>query len=160
MLDDLTRRVERLLQLSRSEAGLGLGRGPSDLVQVARLLVEEARRQGAEVRFDDGDVESLSLPVDADALAILIRNLLENALEHGTGPVRVVISLAGDGGGAALMIENPTAQTAFVEAPFAKGPGSRGLGLGLSIVAALAAAMGASVDKTIRAGRARVVVRF
>ena len=67
MLDDLTRRVERLLQLSRSEAGLGLGRGPSDLVQVARLLVAEARRQGAVVRFDDGDLEHLSLPVDADA---------------------------------------------------------------------------------------------
>ncbi len=160
MLDDLTRRVERLLQLSRSEAGLGLGRGPSDLVQVARLLVEEARRQGAEVRFDDGDLEHLSLPVDADALAILIRNLLENALEHGSGPVRVVICPAEAGTGAALMIENPTAQAAFVEAPFAKGPGSRGLGLGLSIVAALAAAMGASVEKSIRSGQARVVVRF
>lgn len=162
MLDDLTRRVERLLQLSRSEAGLGLGRGPSDLLQVARLLVAEARRQGAVVHFDDGDLEHLSLPVDADALAILIRNLLENALEHGSGPVRVVIcpAEAGQGGGAALMIENPTAQVAFVEAPFAKGPGSRGLGLGLSIVAALATAMGADVEKSIRAGLARVVVRF
>lgn len=160
MLDELTRRVERLLQLSRSEAGLGLGRGPADLVQITRLLVEEARRQGAELRFDDGDLESLDLPVDADALAILIRNLLENALEHGTGPVRVVISPAAAGEGAALMIENPTAQTAFVEAPFAKGPGSRGLGLGLSIVAALAAAMGAGVEKSIRSGQARVVVRF
>lgn len=155
MLDDLTRRVERLLQLSRSEAGLGLGRGPSDLVQVVRLLVEEARRQGATIRFDDGDFERLSLPVDADALAILIRNLLENAIEHGTGPVRVVI-----GPGPELVIENPTVQTAFVEEPFAKGPGSRGLGLGLSIVAALACAMGARVDKTITAGHARVMVRF
>ena len=162
--------VAVVADIDRRKAGKLLGNlaynldaiyAPSELRDAAAaVLVEEARRQGAEVRFDDGDVESLSLPVDADALAILIRNLLENALEHGTGPVRVVISLAGDGGGAALMIENPTAQTAFVEAPFAKGPGSRGLGLGLSIVAALAAAMGASVDKTIRAGRARVVVRF
>lgn len=160
MLDDLTRRVERLLQLSRSEAGLGLGRGPADLVQVVRLLVEDARRPGVAIRFDDADLERLSLAVDADALAILIRNLLENALEHGTGPVRVVIRTAQAGQGPALMIENPTAQTGFVEEAFRKGPGSRGLGLGLSIVAALAAAMGATVEKSIRAGQARVVVTF
>ena len=160
MLDDLTRRVERLLQLSRSEAGLGLGRGPADLVQITRLLVEEARRQGAEILFDDGDLDCLSLALDADALAILIRNLLENAIEHGTGPVRVVISAAEAGLGPTLLIENPTRQTAFVEEAFCKGPGSRGLGLGMSIVAALAAAMGARVDKTLQAGRARVLVRF
>jgi len=155
MLDDLTRRVDRLLQLSRSEAGLGLGRGPADLVQVVRLLSEEVRRQGATVQFDDGDLETLILPVDADALAILIRNILENAVEHGCGPVKVVLHA-----GPVLRIENPTTQAAFLDEPFVKGPGSRGLGLGLSIVEALAAAMGVRVEKSIAGGRARVSLRF
>ena len=45
--------------------------------------------------------------------------------------------------------------------PFTQsGKDKSGLGLGLSIVAALAAAMGAGVEKSIRSGQARVVVRF
>lgn len=155
-LDDLTRRIERLLQLSRSEAGLGLGGGPSDLVQILRLLVDEAaRRAGAEIRFDDGDLETLVLPLDPDALAILIRNLIDNALDHGTGPVRV--TLRPD---ATLVVENPTANDRFVDNAFAKGAASRGVGLGLSIVTALAGAMRLRVDKSMAGGIARVTVHF
>lgn len=156
LLDDLTRRVERLLQLARSEAGLGLGGGPSDLVQILRLLVEDAsRRDRADIRFDDGDMDALPLPFDADALAILIRNLIENALEHGSGTVRVMLKPD-----ATLVVENPTPQDRFVEDAFGKGAASRGMGLGLSIVAALAAAMRVPVEKSITGGVARVAVRF
>ncbi len=156
ILDALTRRVERLLELSRSDSGLGLGTGPSDLLQVLRLLIDDARRRtDRPIRFDDGDVDSLLLPVDVDALAILIRNLLENAIDHGTGPVQ--IRLKPD---ATLTIENPTDATVFVDDPFRKGAGSNGAGLGLSIVTTLAKAMRAELDKSIANGRATVTLRF
>ncbi|MDR0807742.1 MAG: hypothetical protein LBE86_01195 [Gemmobacter sp.] len=156
MLDDLSRRVERLLQLARSEAGLGLGGGPVDLLRVLRLLVADAsRREGVTIHFDDGDMENLILPFDPDAVAILLRNLIDNAVDHGDGRVRLTLTP-----GARLTIENPTTESTFAEAPFSKGPQSGGVGLGLSIVAALAATMGIGVEKHIEGDRARVVVAF
>jgi two-component system OmpR family sensor kinase len=156
LLDGLTRRVERLLQMSRSEAGLGLGRGPADLVQITRLLVREVG-QGARhpIRFDDADCESLWVAADADALAILIRNLLENAVDHGAGPVEV--SLAAP---ARLTVRNPVTDAAFHDQPFAKRPGSPGSGLGLTIVMQLAEAIGAEVGRTLTADRAEFIVSF
>lgn len=154
MLDALTRRTERLLQLSRVEAGIGLGRGPADLVQVLRLLIDEARRRpDADIRFDDGDCESLSVPVDPDALAILLRNLIENALEHGTGQVTVRLAPTGT-----VTIKNPTQNQSLRTARFDKGAGSSGMGLGLSIVAGLVAALDLRMTSEIRDGQARVVV--
>lgn len=155
VLDTLTRRVERLLQLSRSEAGLGKEAGPADLVQVLRLLIREMspERSGA-IRFDDGDLEYLPVPADPDAVAILLRNLLENALEHGTGTVQV--TLRPD----LLRIDNPTAGEDFLEAPFRKRPGSGGSGLGYSIINTLAAAMEVRIDKRIENGVASVTLHF
>lgn len=156
MLDDLTRRVERLLQLARSEAGVGLGGGPADVLRILRLLVEDtARKEGVALHFDDGDMESLILPLDPDAVAILLRNLIDNAVDHGDGTLRLTLTPE-----ARLTVENPTTGDAFAEAAFGKGPQSHGIGLGLSIVATLAAAMGITVEKTIGGGKARVVVAF
>lgn len=156
LLDDMTRRVERLLQLSRSEAGVGLGRGPTDLLRILRLLIDDTSRRDhhARLRFDDGDLETLLLPLDPDALAILLRNLIDNAVDHGDGAVS--IQLRPD----RLRITNPTEGTAFHDAAFAKAPGSAGIGLGLSIVGLLSQAMGLRVDKSIAAGQAQVVIHL
>jgi two-component system OmpR family sensor kinase len=156
MLDALTRRVDRLLQLARSEAGLGLGQGPADLVQVLRLLIDDVRRDAPfAIRFDDSDLDRLMVAVDVDALAILIRNALENAIQHGTGPVQVLLTPD-----AVLTLRNPTPLTAFHDAPFHKSAGSQGAGLGLSIMAGLARSMGVRLEKTIRDGQASVTIRF
>lgn len=155
VLDGLTRRVERLLQLSRSEAGLGLGRGPSDLVQIIRLLMQEVGLRAAHpIRFDDGDFETMTVAADPDALAIVLRNLIENALEHGSGPV--LLRLRAD----CLEIRNPAAEQAFHEQPFSKGPASKGAGLGLAIVDQLTTAMGVAVTKGHAGGMAIVTLRF
>lgn len=154
LIDSLTRRVERLLQLSRSEAGLGLGRGPADLVQILQLLLREVGQTARQpIRFDDGDLAQMMIAADPDALAILLRNLLENAVEHGTGPVQLRLT------GAELMISNPASGT-FHEQPFAKRPGSAGLGLGLTIVDQLAVAMGVKLTKQYVEGMARVTLGF
>ncbi|WP_050525848.1 sensor histidine kinase [Pseudorhodobacter aquimaris] len=155
-LKSLTHRLGRLLQLSRSEAGLGLGAGPSDLVQILRLVIEEVgRNTDRPIHFDDGDHEQMIVPHDPDALAILLRNLLENAVEHGTGTVRIRL-----GPGAQLRVENPTDNPGFLEEPFRKGAQSGGTGLGLSIVSALVNVMGVEVDKQIFGGQAVVTVTF
>ncbi|THD84773.1 hypothetical protein E7811_03325 [Aliigemmobacter aestuarii] len=156
MVDALTRRVERLLQVSRLEAGLGLGRGPADLIRILRLLVDElAPRAGHAIRLDDSDLDRLEVAADPDALAILLRNLIENALEHGTGDVRITVLADGR-----MAIENPASRPDLPEARFARGPGSSGAGLGLSIVEALASAMQVPLSRTVRADLVRFDLRF
>ncbi|MFZ0100403.1 MAG: histidine kinase dimerization/phospho-acceptor domain-containing protein [Gemmobacter sp.] len=155
-VDALTRRVERLLQLARLEAGVGIGRGPSDLLRILRLLIDDMRPASRHpIRFDDSDLDRLIVPNDADALAILLRNLLENALEHGTGEVRM--RLQPD---ATLTIENPTTRDSLPLERFERGEGSGGLGLGLSIIDAMADAMDVPMTRTVKDGRVRYELHF
>ncbi|MGR3527044.1 MAG: sensor histidine kinase [Paracoccaceae bacterium] len=154
MIDALTRRVERLLQMSRIEAGVGLGTGPADAVRILRLLLDEMRGQnGHPVRFDDSDMDRLMVMVDPDALAILLRNLLENATEHGSGVVNV--RLKGDG---TLTIRNPTTVASLDLERFGKGEASGGLGIGLSISRAVCLAMQIPLSIDITAGEARFML--
>ncbi|MEO3474270.1 hypothetical protein AAFN86_20545 [Roseomonas sp. CAU 1739] len=51
-----------------------------------RLLVEEFAAQsgvGARLHFDDGGLPELIVAADLDAVAIALRNLVEDALRHG-----------------------------------------------------------------------------
>lgn len=156
MIDALTRRVERLLQLARLEAGVGLGSGPADALRVLRLLIDDLRPTARHpIRFDDSDLETLMVAADPDALAILLRNILENAVEHGSGAVLVRLTPAG-----VLSVENPTQATALPAGRFDKSRDSAGQGLGLAIVADLARAMGAPLEQGIAEGRARVTLRL
>lgn len=155
-VDALTRRVERLLQLSRLEAGLGLGRGPSDLIRILRLLIGELA-PGARhaIRLDDGDLDRLEVAADPDALAILLRNLIENAIEHGTGEVRIKVTPDG-----VLVIENPADQPILPEERFRPVYGSQGVGLGLSIIRALAQAMEVAMSETAETASVLVKLTF
>ena len=156
MIDALTRRVERLLQLARSEAEVGIGQGPADLLRILQLLVDDMRpRSRHPIRFDDGDLDRLLVCSDPDALAILLRNLLENAVEHGHGEVRLRLSPD-----ASLTIENPTLNPELTQTRFQRGEGSEGLGLGLSIITALAQAMGVSLDQRVVGDTVRFTLVF
>lgn len=155
-IDALTRRVERMLQLSRLEAGLGLDRGPADLIRILHIIIDDlAPRARKAIRLDDADLERLDVFADPDALAILLRNLIENALEHGTGEVRISVSADG-----VVMIENPADMPELPEARFTPGPGSAGAGLGLSIVTDLARAMQATLAISTMNGAVRVRLDF
>ncbi|MFN3525446.1 MAG: sensor histidine kinase [Paracoccus sp. (in: a-proteobacteria)] len=144
--------VERLLQMSRAEAGM-IGTGPCDLVQVTRMVIAET---GVEAMFDDGDLAQMPVAVDPDALAMILRNLLRNASDHGTGEIRVTLTA-----GPVLRISNAVGpQAAFRHGTFDKSALSQGAGLGLAIVAQLADAQGIAVDHAIAAGRATVMLRF
>ncbi len=156
-IDALTRRVERLLQLSRLEAGVGIGKGPADLVRLIHLLCTEiSPRDPAAIFFDDGDLETCAVAVDPDALAILLRNLMENAQEHGDGTMKLRLTSQGT-----LSIANPVAGTPpLAFSRFSAGAESTGQGLGLSIVQALSRAMGIGLDHRIADGVVTVTLNF
>ncbi|MDQ7778069.1 MAG: HAMP domain-containing sensor histidine kinase [Paracoccus aminovorans] len=141
----MARLVTRLLQLARAEAGIG----PGAALDAAALLPHVLRDLGPGAAR-----VALALPggpvwtaMDADALAILAGNLIENALQHGPadGPVTVALDGAGRltvrNSGPAL---SPTRLRAAGER-FARRDGG-GFGLGLHIAAQIAEQAGSRLD--------------
>jgi two-component system OmpR family sensor kinase len=158
-LKRLTRLSERLMQLARAEGGrLRMDRS-ADLRTVARVVVDDLGRATAEGRI------VLRLPtaavmsdIDPDAFAILLRNLVENALRHGTENLAVEVTLTADGH-LAVANDGPVVPrdmldclTARFERANARADGS---GLGLAIVAAIANRIGSTlILKSPRPGAA------
>lgn len=154
-IDHLSRRVERLLQQERAEAGLGAQREDVDLVGLIRLVCAEQRAQDrGRIVFDDSDLETCRIAGDADATAIILRNLLDNALEHGKGPVW--LTLTAD---MALTIRNGVETGEYVQlGPFAKSYRSTGYGLGLNIVTTMCRNLGITLQ--VRQEETEIEVRL
>jgi two-component system, OmpR family, sensor kinase len=94
-LDRLSRRTDKLLQLSRAEAGAAMAREPVSLARVAYEVAQQF--WGDPVALDRlqlsiSDDEDATVQGDFDALAIALRNLIENALRHG-GDGRVTVTI-------------------------------------------------------------------
>jgi len=145
-LKRLTRLSERLMQLARAEGGRLRLDHPADLGTVARIVIEDMARMSAPDRI------ALTLPdqpvmsdLDPDAFGILCRNLIDNALRHGSDTEPVEVTLAGDG---TLSVRNqgpvvPAATLGQLTNRFERADsGSDGSGLGLAIVAAIAERIG------------------
>ena len=85
--------ADKLLQLSRADAGIAAAAKPVDLLPALRLLIEDARRTGAgrqiELSVEPG--RQLVGSIDVDAFGIAVRNLLENAILHGEPPITVAL---------------------------------------------------------------------
>lgn len=153
-LRQLARLSEKLLQLAKAEGAGLLAETPQDLAQVLGFVLDEFR--------DDPDAATrltITLPstgvllsrMDADAFAILARNLIENALKHGAADEPVSIVLNDDGllrvsnGGAVV---EPEAM-ARLKRPFERGDSrASGSGLGLAIVESIAAGAGTALELT------------
>lgn len=134
-LKRLTRMVEKLLQLARAEHA-AMGEPLADARPVLRLVASDF---GLEI---DCPAQPVAMPLDADSFAILVRNLIENAVTHGRD---VRISLSADG---VLIVSNdgPVVlpdMLARLTRRFERG-GARadGSGLGLAIVQAVATRSG------------------
>ncbi|CAJ5103089.1 sensor histidine kinase [Burkholderia pseudomallei] len=147
-LHTLSRVSEQLMQLAKAEDGRVLADTPQDLRPVLALVVDDFRR-GARDRAIALELPDTAVTsrIDPDAFAIVVRNLVENALKHGAAaePVRVALSAAG-----ALSVTNrgPVLAAAELERltkPFERGAtAAKGSGLGLAIVDAIAKGAGAS----------------
>jgi two-component system, OmpR family, sensor kinase len=148
-LKRLTRLSERLLQLARAEGGrLRLDRA-SDLRDVARIVIDDIGHGALPGRI------ALTLPeqpvmsdLDPDAFAILFRNLVENALRHGSNTAPVTVDLTAGGtltvanDGAVVPAETLARLTTRFERASPHGDGS---GLGLAIVAAIVNRIGGAL---------------
>lgn len=95
-LGQFGRRIEKMLQMSRADAGLGRSRERGNLVAVVQLVVDDYRRRsdvGDRIRLtgDDGDCW---VAMDVDAVAIVMRNAVENVVNHGSAaePIDVRVS--------------------------------------------------------------------
>lgn len=153
----MERMIRDLLDFSRSRpqgGGMPIVLESIDLAIVVRDVVEQVRLEHS-MRTITLDVQ-VSAPGswDADRLAQVIGNLVENALAHGTPGSAVRVALTAGPGGAEVTVENegppiaPDLVTMLFD-PFRRGAtrarGDRGLGLGLYIVDQVVKAHGGTV---------------
>jgi len=152
------RLIEALLTLARGQRGLDR-REPFDLAALASEMTLarqfEAQRRGLEVTAALGPARALG---DARLAERLVANLIDNALRHNVPRGRVEVRTEARGGWAVLSVANTGPviapdDVAGLVRPFQRRGTDRtgtseGLGLGLSIVAAIAEAHGGwlSVD--------------
>lgn len=148
----LGRLVEKLLQLSRAASGVALAREKTDLGQIARVVVDEylgRKLDAARIVFDPDPPPNVSVYTDADALGIVLQNLIDNALAHGDRREPVTLRIGRDG---SLAVVNagppaPPESLATLTRRFVRGGTSaEGSGLGLSIVEAIMAQAGGRLD--------------
>jgi two-component system OmpR family sensor kinase len=141
MLGQLSKRIEKMLQLARTEAGLGYARPETDLVEVTRLVVGDYARRpklADRLRFDPGDQDKLTVTIDPDALGIALQNLIDNAIAHGSPGTPIAVAV-GPGTIVRVINEGPIvseSELSVLTKPFERGGVRRapGAGLGLSIV--------------------------
>ena len=153
--DRATRLVAQLLMLSRVEAGEAPVRAPLDLSALVRQQVAELapqaldRDQAVELQAD----ASCTVHGDATLLAVLVRNLVDNALRYSPAGAQVQVGVHRLGDRVRLQVEDsgpglPPAALARLGERFFRvlGTGQDGSGLGWSIVRRIAAVHGARVQ--------------
>lgn len=148
-LKRLMRMSEKLMQLARAEGGRLQSDEPSDLRPVLQMITQDFTRAG------EGRIV-LTLPqapvlsrLDPDAVGILFRNLIENALKHGAQDGLVEAVLKADG---MLCVANdgpvlPAEAMDRLMQRFERGDAKiGGSGLGLSIIKAITDRTGMTVN--------------
>jgi len=133
----LRRLSDKLLQLSRAEAGMAAAAEEIDLFSALEILIDDLRRsspaRAIELSADAG--VRLSAKMDIDAFGIVIRNLLENATLHSAPAEAISVGVrAGvveiSNGGPVV----PQAQLARLTDRFVRArTDAQGSGLGLAI---------------------------
>lgn len=149
-LRHLAQLSEKLLQLSRLEAGFAQSETEADLRPALALVVADFRSSlaGARVQLHMAPDTPLAARINVDAFAIAVRNLIQNALVHGAkdGPVDVHV---GPGRVVRIVSAGPVVPAATLDQigePFVRGETSaQGTGLGLAIVRSIMDQTGGSL---------------
>ncbi|EJN02117.1 HAMP domain-containing sensor histidine kinase [Phyllobacterium sp. YR531] len=151
-LQKLIKLVEKLMQLARAEARIGTSNETADLGNVLELVIEDFRRAseaGNKILYARAEAATLHRPVSEDAFAIVLRNLIENALIHGdpNTPVRIDLTRHGT---IHIVNDGPVLNSnelKSIRQRFSRGKTtSPGSGLGLPIATELASQMGATLE--------------
>lgn len=174
-IDRATRLIEQLLVLARQQSGSqGLVDAQSvDLIATAKAVLAEmaplAESKQIELRVDmDSDAQA-KVTGQPDALRILLRNLLDNAIKYTPAFGHVRVAVATQTGVIRLTVEDSgpgiaPADRSRVLDRFYRVAGSEvsGSGLGLAIVKTIADAHQASItlDESDALGGLRLTLRF
>ncbi|WP_306045107.1 ATP-binding protein [Nioella sp. MMSF_3534] len=149
-LKRLTRRTERLMQLARAEGRRLRSDDAHDARTALRIVVEDMQRSpAAPALVLDLPKDPVPTTLDADALGIVCRNLVDNALRHGDQYEAVGVTLTAGGD---LVVSNagpvvdPDRLAQLTERFQRAAPAAQGSGLGLYIVACIAVRSGHSLS--------------
>jgi two-component system sensor histidine kinase CpxA len=158
-VSDEVRQMSALVNelLSFSKAGLKGREVPLVAVPLAPLAAQVAAREGGSSDAVKLDVPAeLSAMADADLLARAVGNLVRNALRHGGSPPSVALTALVSGDQVLFRVSDegpgvPPEALARLGEPFFRPDLARtreagGVGLGLAIVRACAAACGGTVE--------------
>ena len=143
--------AEKLLQLSRTGAGIGMQQDPVDILTVLQVLVDEFRRLegvGDRLVVTAECPDEFIVQGELDILGITLRNLIENAVRYGAPdePIEIVIERGRQirllNGGAVISSETLD----DLKKPFVRGSSvGAGGGLGLAIVDSVMRQIGGSL---------------
>jgi two-component system, OmpR family, sensor kinase len=132
--------AEKLLQLSRAGAGVGMLRERIDMLTVLQVLVDEFRRRedvGERLVITAECPDEFIVQGELDVLGITLRNLIENAVRYGAPdePIEIVVERGRQirlvNGGTPIQAET----LENLKKPFVRGSSvGAGGGLGLAIV--------------------------
>ena len=177
-IERASRLVEQLLDLARQEsAEQAASTARVDLRQLVEQALADAapaaHAKGIDMGLSEDPQQQSTFTVDADAqaLKVLLRNLLDNAVKYVPAGGRVDIGWHSDAQGRSLVVEDSGAGIAVSERQrvlqrFVRGSDAAGKaggsGLGLAIVQSIAQASGAELllDASPQLGGLRVRVRW
>jgi len=172
-IDRATRLVEQLLVLARQQASAAQGTPaqPVSLAEIAQLEIADATTAARAAQLDLGLVQADAAPIAGhrEALRILLRNLIDNAIKYTPAGGRIDVAVQRDGTQLVLMVDDSGPGIAaddrarvldrFYRVAGTEAPGS---GLGLAIVKAVAELHGATLrlDAAPQLGGLSVQLRF
>ena len=150
-LSQLNRSLSLLFKIGNHPITENVGFPATDyIIRQIENLEEVIELQNIKVSRDLD--EGVVIPIDPAMGAILVQNLVKNAVVHNLPGGTVNISLHPG----SLILQNsgkaPAHPTEHYFREFIKGPDSKGLGLGLSLVRKICLATGIPVDYTYREG--------
>ncbi|MGW1254701.1 sensor histidine kinase [Streptomyces sp. NPDC002513] len=162
----LSRLVDDLLRLARLDAQPQLRKRPVDLDEIVFQEVRHARLH-THLFIDRHAVGAARVYGDGDALARVVRNLLDNAIRYAVDRIDVSLRVRDDIACLVVADDGPGIPEAdrsrvfdrFTRLDGARARGTGGSGLGLAIVHDIVAAHHGRVDIEDNAPGARIVVR-
>jgi two-component system OmpR family sensor kinase len=133
--------AEKLLQLARADAGMAATGEPTAVLPILRLVIDDvAARSGRVITLGvEPGGEDLRAPISLDALGIVLRNLIDNAVNHSPPASRIEIEVTRT----SITIRNDAPAVApdvlaHLRDRFVRGATTvSGSGLGLAIVEAI-----------------------
>lgn len=138
----LSRIVEKLLQLARADSSQPFEQEETEVTELIKIVLTDCQRLYPERKFHVTGIEKpIHIYGDADSLAIMIQNLIENAAVYATPDTHIDVQLTQNG---KLIVKNdcdPLSPELLAQLGerFVRGSSdTRGSGLGLAIVQSLA----------------------